>query len=75
MVGSKAIRLNWLTGNDRNNALAEPQLKVLPKDQPKERQNCVKAETTHLGMIDLNLFRVFDAIMLHRSVRDSAQRK
>ena len=54
MVGSKAIRLNWLTGNDRNIGLAEPQLKVLPKDEPKERRNGVKAETTHLGVIDLN---------------------
>jgi DNA-binding transcriptional ArsR family regulator len=73
MVGSKAIRLNWLTGSDRNKGLAEPQLKVLPKDEPKERRNGVKAETTHLGMIDLNLFRVFDAIMLHRSVRKASR--
>jgi pyruvate/2-oxoglutarate/acetoin dehydrogenase E1 component len=73
MVGSKAIRLHLLTGNNRNNVLAEPQMKLLLKDQPKERRNGVKAETPHLGMIDLNLLRVFDAIMLHRSVRKASR--
>jgi len=48
-------------------------LKALPQSQAKECRDCVKAETMHLRMIDLNLFRVFDAIMLHRSVRKASQ--
>ena len=52
---------------------AEGQLKALPKSQAKECRNCVKAETMHLRMIDLNLFRVFDAIMLQRSVRKASE--
>src|SRR6266436_3168457 len=48
-------------------------LKALPKSEFKRCQNYVKAETVHLRMIDLNLFRVFDAMMLHRSVRKASQ--
>jgi Bacterial regulatory helix-turn-helix protein, lysR family len=33
----------------------------------------MKAECARLRMIDLNLFRVFDAMMLHRSVRKASQ--
>src|SRR6516225_5214675 len=32
-----------------------------------------QASTAHIRMVDLNLFRVFDAMMLHRSVRDASQ--
>src|SRR5258708_19827600 len=32
-----------------------------------------QASTTHIRMVDLNLFRVFDAMMLHRSVRKASQ--
>jgi DNA-binding transcriptional LysR family regulator len=52
---------------------AEARLKALPKSQAKECGNSVDAKTVHLRMIDLNLFRVFDAIMLHRSVRKASQ--
>jgi DNA-binding transcriptional LysR family regulator len=32
-----------------------------------------QASTAHIRMVDLNLFRVFDAMMLHRSVREASQ--
>jgi DNA-binding transcriptional LysR family regulator len=50
-------------------------LKALPKSETKRCQNYAKpqAQSTHLRMIDLNLFRVFDAMMLHRSVRKASQ--
>src|SRR5271165_913257 len=48
-------------------------LKVVPREDTKECQNYVKAKTVHLRMIDLNLFRVFDTMMLHRSVRKASQ--
>jgi DNA-binding transcriptional LysR family regulator len=48
-------------------------LKALPKSETKKGQNYAKAEIVHLRMIDLNLFRVFDAMMLHRSVRKASQ--
>jgi len=47
---------------------AEGQLKALPENQAKECRNSGKAETIHLRTVDLNLFRVFDAIILHGSV-------
>src|SRR6266436_2765742 len=48
-------------------------LRSLEKDEAKKCPNYIKAETAHLRMIDLNLFRVFDAMMLHRSVRKASQ--
>jgi DNA-binding transcriptional LysR family regulator len=48
-------------------------LKELPKSETTKGQNYAKAEIVHLRMIDLNLFRVFDAMMLHRSVRKASQ--
>src|SRR6266404_8027400 len=48
-------------------------LKALPKSELKKCQNYLKAKTAHLRMMDLNLFRVFDAMMLHRSVRKASQ--
>src|SRR5258708_24270021 len=48
-------------------------LKALPKSETKKCQNYAKAGIVHLRMIDLNLFRVFDAMMLHRSVRKANQ--
>src|ERR1700737_578826 len=52
---------------------AQGHLKAPPKSDTKKCQNYAKpqAETMHFRMIDLNLFRVFDAVMLHRSVRKS----
>src|SRR5258707_12356071 len=48
-------------------------LRSLEKDEAKKCPNYIKAESAHLRMIDLNLFRVFDAMMLHRSVRKASQ--
>ena len=45
----------------------------LEKDEAKKCPNYIKAESAHLRMIDLNLFRVFDAMMAHRSVRKASQ--
>jgi len=56
----------------RFNLAGQGHLKVVPRDKTKERQNYVKAKTVHLRMIDLNLFRVFDTMMLHRSVRKAS---
>jgi DNA-binding transcriptional LysR family regulator len=33
----------------------------------------LQPSTMHIRMVDLNLFRVFDALMLHRSVREASQ--
>jgi len=48
-------------------------LRAVEKGDAKEFENCSKVACGHLGMIDLNLFRVFDAMMLHRSVRKASQ--
>jgi DNA-binding transcriptional LysR family regulator len=48
-------------------------LRALEEDDAQHCQNYSKAARAHLGMIDLNLFRVFDAMMLHRSVRKASQ--
>ena len=52
---------------------AEGQLKALPKRQAKKCRNSNKTEMIRLRMMDLNLFRVFDAIRLHGSVRKASQ--
>ena len=52
---------------------AQAHLKALTRSETKKCPNYAKAETVHLRMIDLNLFRVFDAMMLHRSVRKASQ--
>jgi hypothetical protein len=49
---------------------AEGQLKALPKRQAKKCRNSNKTEMIRLRMMDLKLFRVFDDIMLHGSVRE-----
>src|ERR1700740_1549064 len=48
-------------------------LRSLEKDEAKNYQSSIKTESEHLRMIDLNLFRVFDAMMLQRSVRKASQ--
>jgi DNA-binding transcriptional LysR family regulator len=48
-------------------------LRSLEKGDSKKHQNYIKVECAQLRMIDLNLFRVFDAMMLHRSVRKASQ--
>ena len=40
-------------------------LRPLAKSETQKCQNYARAESVHLRMIDLNLFRVFDAMMLH----------
>jgi hypothetical protein len=59
----------------RFNPAAQARLKAPPKSDAKEYQNYAKPwpATTQIRLMDLNLFRVFDAIMLHRSVRKASQ--
>src|SRR5208337_3619423 len=57
----------------RFSSAVQGQLRSLEKDEAKKCPNYSKAEIAHLRMIDLNLFRVFDAMMLHRSVRKASQ--
>jgi DNA-binding transcriptional LysR family regulator len=52
---------------------AEGHLRSLAEREAGTGQNFTRAECARLGMIDLNLFRVFDAVMLHRSVRKASQ--
>ena len=48
-------------------------LKSLSKAEAGKCQKYTKAECAQLRTIDLNLFRVFDAVMRHRSVRKASQ--
>ena len=48
-------------------------LKALPRSELATSRNAAKMETMQIRMIDLNLFRVFDAMMLYRSVRKASQ--
>src|SRR5271165_5310566 len=57
----------------RFSSTVQGHLRSLEKGEAKKCPNYIKAETAHLRMIDLNLFRVFDAMMLHRSVRKASQ--
>jgi DNA-binding transcriptional LysR family regulator len=57
----------------RFSSAVQGHLRPLEKGEIKKCQNYIKAECAHLRMIDLNLFRVFDAMMLHRSVRKASQ--
>src|SRR6266436_8845186 len=59
----------------RFNPAAQTRLKAPPKVEPKEYQNYARPwpATTQLRLMDLNVFRVFDAMMLHRSVRKASQ--
>jgi DNA-binding transcriptional LysR family regulator len=41
--------------------------------QTENRQNRTKGNFIQICMIDLNLFRVFDAVMRHRSVREASR--
>jgi hypothetical protein len=59
----------------RCNPSAQARLKAPRKGEPKEDQNQARSwpASTQLRLMDLNLFRVFDAMMLHRSVRKASQ--
>ena len=57
----------------RFSSAVQGHLRLLDKGEAKNCQNYIKAESVHLRMMDLNLFRVFDAMMLHRSVRKASQ--
>jgi DNA-binding transcriptional LysR family regulator len=48
-------------------------LRSLAKREGGNEQNYTRAESAQLRTVDLNLFRVFDAVMLHRSVRKASQ--
>ena len=49
------------------------QLRALEKSETKKVPKLYQGGSLQLGMIDLNLFRLFDAMMLHRSVRKASQ--
>ena len=55
------VEVDGRTLSGRFGAAAQGHLKALPKSDTKKHQNYAKpqAETMHLRMIDLNLFRVF----------------
>jgi regulatory helix-turn-helix LysR family protein len=57
------------------NPAAEARLKAPLKSDAKEYQNYAKPwpATAQIRLMDLNLFRVFDTMMLHRSVRKASQ--
>jgi DNA-binding transcriptional LysR family regulator len=59
----------------RFNPAAPARLKAPVRGQSKEDQNHARPwlATTQLRLMDLNLFRVFDAMMLHRSVRKASR--
>jgi len=59
----------------RFNPAAQAGLKAPTKGEPQENRNHARPwpATTQLRLMDLNLFRVFDAMMLHRSVRKASQ--
>src|SRR5580704_19658456 len=57
----------------RFSSAVQGHLRSLEKEEAKKCPNYIKAESAQLRMIDLNLFRVFDAMMLHRSVRKASQ--
>jgi DNA-binding transcriptional ArsR family regulator len=48
-------------------------LKALPKSDLETSRHAAKMETMQIRMIDLNLFRVFDAISRYRSVCKASQ--
>lgn len=48
-------------------------MKALRKSEIGNYQDNLKPEFIQIRMIDLNLFRVFDAMMLHRNVRAASQ--
>jgi DNA-binding transcriptional LysR family regulator len=52
---------------------AQGQLRALAKSETQKCQHYAKAESVNLRMIDLNLFRVFDAMMFYRSVSKASQ--
>ena len=49
------------------------QLRAREKSETKKVPKLYQGGSLQLGMIDLNLFRLFDAMMLHRSVRKASQ--
>jgi DNA-binding transcriptional LysR family regulator len=57
----------------RFSSVVQGHLRELGKSETKKCPDYVRAETVHLRMIDLNLFRVFDVMMLHRSVRKASR--
>jgi DNA-binding transcriptional LysR family regulator len=52
---------------------AQGHLRSLAKREAGNGQNYTRVQSAQLRTVDLNLFRVFDAIMLHRSVRKASQ--
>jgi DNA-binding transcriptional LysR family regulator len=57
----------------RFSSAVQGHLRPLENGEAQKCQNDIKAECAHLRMIDLNLFPVFDAMMVHRSVRKASR--
>jgi hypothetical protein len=51
---------------------AQGHLRMIAKSETRKCQDYAQTESVHLRMIDLNLFRVFDAMMTHCSVRKAS---
>jgi DNA-binding transcriptional LysR family regulator len=70
-----AVEADRASFSRRFHAAAQVGLKAPIKGAPKEDQNHARPwpATTQLRLMDLNLFRVFDAMMLHRSVRKASR--
>jgi DNA-binding transcriptional LysR family regulator len=49
-------------------------MKALRKSEIENRRDNIKREFVQIRMIDLNLFRVFDAMMQHRNVREASRK-
>jgi DNA-binding transcriptional LysR family regulator len=49
-------------------------MKALWKSEIENRRDNIKREFVQIRMIDLNLFRVFDAMMQHRNVREASRK-
>src|ERR1700741_141876 len=67
------VELGDTKSSGRFSSAGPGQLRALEKSETEKCRDYVRADSVQLRMIDLNLFRVFDAMMLHRSVRKASQ--
>jgi DNA-binding transcriptional LysR family regulator len=74
MISERTIKkVDDMMFSPRFSRSTDGHLKALPRSELKTSRNAAKMETMQIRMIDLNLFRVFDAMMLYRSVRKASQ--
>jgi DNA-binding transcriptional LysR family regulator len=67
------VEMGDTKSSGRFSSAVQGQLRALEKSETEKCRDYVRADSVQLRMIDLNLFRVFDAMMLHRSVRKASQ--